>query len=49
MRVRRRRSKKQLKASRNESYGRYGSKARKSGKINRRSKSRRKRRSKSRR
>ena len=29
------RAKKQLKASRDESYGRFGSKAKKSGKINR--------------
>jgi len=35
MRVRRKRTKKQLRASANESYGRWGSKAKKSGKINR--------------
>ena len=35
MRVKKKRTKKQLKASRDESYGRFGSKAKKSGKINR--------------
>ena len=35
MRNRKKRTKKQLKASRDESYGRFGSKAKKSGKINR--------------
>ena len=35
MRIRKKRTKKQLKASRDESYGRFGSKAKKSGKINR--------------
>jgi len=35
MRVRKKRTKKQLKASRDESYGKFGSKARKKGKINR--------------
>ena len=34
MRVRKKRTKKQLRASANESYGRWGSKAKKSGKIN---------------
>ena len=34
MRVKKKRTKKQLKASRNESYGKWGSKARKKGKIN---------------
>ena len=34
MRVRKKRIKKQLKASRDESYGKFGSKARESGKIN---------------
>jgi len=34
MRVRKKRTKKQLKDSRDESYGRFGSKAKKSGKIN---------------
>ena len=34
MRIRKKRTKKQLKASRDESYGRWGSKAKKSGKIN---------------
>ena len=34
MRVKKKRTKKQLKASRNESYGKWGSKAKKSGKIN---------------
>ena len=34
MRIRKKRTKKQLKASRDESYGRFGSKAKKSGKIN---------------
>ena len=34
MRIRRKRTKKQLKASRDDSYGRFGSKAKKSGKIN---------------
>ena len=33
MRIRKKRTKKQLKASRDESYGRFGSKAKKSGKI----------------
>ena len=36
MRVKKKRTKKQLKASANESYGKWGSKAKKSGKINRR-------------
>ena len=36
MRVKKKRTKKQLKASANESYGKFGSKAKKSGKINRR-------------
>ena len=35
MRVKKKRSAKQLKASANESYGKFGSKAKKSGKINR--------------
>ena len=35
MRIRKKRTKKQLKASRDESYGRFGSKAKKSGKFNR--------------
>ena len=35
MRIRKKRTKKQLKASRDESYGRFGIKAKKSGKINR--------------
>jgi hypothetical protein len=35
MRIKKKRTKKQLKASRDESYGRFGSKAKKSGKINR--------------
>ena len=35
MRIRKKRTKKQLKDSRDESYGRFGSKAKKSGKINR--------------
>ena len=35
MRVRKKRTKKQLSASANESYGKFGSKAKKSGKINR--------------
>ena len=35
IRIRKKRTKKQLKASRDESYGRFGSKAKKSGKINR--------------
>ena len=34
MRIRKKRTKKQLKDSRDESYGRFGSKAKKSGKIN---------------
>ena len=34
MRIKKKRTKKQLKASRDESYGKFGSKARKSGKIN---------------
>jgi len=34
MRIRKKRTKKQLRASANESYGRFGSKAKKSGKIN---------------
>ena len=37
MRIRKKRTKKQLKASRDESYGRWGSKAKKSGKINKQS------------
>jgi len=36
MRIKKKRTKKQLKASANESYGKWGSKAKKSGKINRR-------------
>ena len=36
MRVKKKRTKKQLQASANESYGKWGSKAKKSGKINRR-------------
>ena len=35
MRIKKKRTKKQLKASRDESYGKFGSKAKKSGKINR--------------
>jgi len=35
MRIKKKRTPKQLKASRDESYGRFGSSARKSGKINR--------------
>ena len=35
MRAKKTRSKKQLKASRDESYGKFGSKAKKKGKINR--------------
>jgi hypothetical protein len=35
MRIRKKRTTRQLKASANESYGRFGSKAKKSGKINR--------------
>ena len=35
MRIRKKRTKKQLKDSRDESYGRFGSKSKKSGKINR--------------
>ena len=34
MRIRKKRTKIQLRASANESYGRFGSKAKKSGKIN---------------
>ena len=34
MRIKKKRTKKQLKASRDESYGKFGSKAKKSGKIN---------------
>ena len=34
MRVRKKRTKKQLRASADESYGKFGSKAKKSGKIN---------------
>ena len=34
MRIKKKRTKKQLKASRDDSYGRLGSKAKKSGKIN---------------
>ena len=34
MRVKKKRTKKQLRASANESYGKFGSKARKKGKIN---------------
>ena len=37
MRAKKTRSKKQLKASRSESYGKFGSKAKKKGKINRQS------------
>ena len=36
MRVKKKRTKKQVKASANESYGRWGSKAKKKGKINKR-------------
>ena len=35
MRIKKKRTAKQLKASRDESYGKFGSKAKKSGKINR--------------
>jgi len=35
MRIRKKRTAKQLKASRDDSYGKFGSKAKKSGKINR--------------
>ena len=35
MRIKKKRTKKQLRASADESYGRWGSKAKKSGKINR--------------
>ena len=35
MRIRKKRTKKQLRASADESYGKFGSKAKKSGKINR--------------
>ena len=35
MRIKKKRTKKQLKASRDDSYGKFGSKARKKGKINR--------------
>ena len=35
MRIRKKRTKKQLKDSRDESYGRFGSAAKKAGKINR--------------
>ena len=35
MRIKKKRTKKQLRASGNESYGKFGSKAKKSGKINR--------------
>ena len=35
MRIRKKRTKKQLKDSRDESYGKWGSSAKKSGKINR--------------
>jgi|TARA_X000001388_G_C2228715_1_gene122237 hypothetical protein len=35
MRIKKKRTKKQLKASRDESYGKFGSKAKKKGKINR--------------
>ena len=35
MRIKKKRTPKQLKASRDESYGRFGSAAKKSGKINR--------------
>ena len=34
MRIKKKRTKKQLKASRDDAYGRFGSKAKKSGKIN---------------
>ena len=34
MRIKKKRTKKQLKASRDESYGKFGAKAKKSGKIN---------------
>ena len=34
MRIKKKRTKKQLRASANESYGKFGSKAKKSGKIN---------------
>jgi hypothetical protein len=34
MRIKKKRTPKQLKASRDESYGKFGSKAKKSGKIN---------------
>ena len=34
MRIKKKRTKKQLKASRDDSYGRFGSKSKKSGKIN---------------
>ena len=34
MRIKKKRTKKQLKASRDDSYGRFGSNAKKSGKIN---------------
>jgi hypothetical protein len=34
MRIKKKRTKKQLKDSRDESYGKFGSKAKKSGKIN---------------
>ena len=34
MRIKKKRTKKQLKASRDDSYGKFGSKAKKSGKIN---------------
>ena len=35
MRIKKKRTKEQLRASANESYGKFGSKAKKSGKINR--------------
>ena len=35
MRIRKKRTKKQLRASADESYGKFGSKAKKSGKLNR--------------
>ena len=35
MRIRKKRTKKQLRASADDSYGKFGSKAKKSGKINR--------------
>ena len=35
MRIKKKRTKKQLRASANESYGKFGSKAKKTGKINR--------------